>query len=219
MQSSLFLPRWFLTHLPLAHHELYEKAGILHRDISLDNLMVDANDHKRGVLIDLDIAAHVRDEDTILTPNLTYAGTLSFRSIDLLKTNTHFPARTVYRDDLESFLYVLVYILTFYEMGVRRPLHDELRWREIPPEGDMRSIGYSKHAFLHYFGNEGLPDGPLSASWLQPLRQMFAAGHDARSKARFRTSLKTPIVWTDAQEETLGGVVTFETFMDIISRT
>ena len=41
----------------LAHHDLYEKAGILHHDISINNLMVDPSDPSMGILIDLNMVA------------------------------------------------------------------------------------------------------------------------------------------------------------------
>ncbi|KAF8331123.1 uncharacterized protein EI90DRAFT_3058630 [Cantharellus anzutake] len=52
------------TSLVAAHHELHEKAGILHRDISPNNLMVDSSDPTKGVLIDLDMAVRDRNPDT-----------------------------------------------------------------------------------------------------------------------------------------------------------
>ncbi|KAF8334774.1 uncharacterized protein EI90DRAFT_462426 [Cantharellus anzutake] len=51
-------------HVISSHHELHEKAGILHRDISPNNLMVDSSDPTKGVLIDLDMAVRDRNPDT-----------------------------------------------------------------------------------------------------------------------------------------------------------
>ena len=86
----------------LAHHDLYEKAGILHRDISINNLMVDPSDRSRGILIDLDMAARDKDPDSGLKLELPPlpGGTVPFRAADLCD---HDPLpRTLYRHDLDS---------------------------------------------------------------------------------------------------------------------
>jgi len=60
----------------VVHHDLFEKANILHRDISIGNSMVDASDPCRGVLIDLDFAARVGEHgDPIDGDTFTPAGT------------------------------------------------------------------------------------------------------------------------------------------------
>src|SRR5258708_29402069 len=99
-----------------AHHELYEKAGILHRDISINNLMVDSDHPDIGVLIDLDFAVRDRDPDTGARFGLPPmpGGTVPFRAIDLT-TKDPLP-RTLYRHDLESFFCTLISIL-FYKSG------------------------------------------------------------------------------------------------------
>jgi len=51
-------------HLPLlAHKDAYEKAGMLHRDISIGNILIikNADGSYGGLLIDWDLARHVND--------------------------------------------------------------------------------------------------------------------------------------------------------------
>jgi len=45
--------------LDLAHKEAYENARILHRDVSVGNILI--TDEGRGLLIDWDMCKHVRD--------------------------------------------------------------------------------------------------------------------------------------------------------------
>lgn len=177
--------------------------------------MVDANDHKKGILIDLDIAARVRDGDTVLSPNLTYAGTIGFRSIDLLDTNTHYPTRTLYRDDLESFFYVLLYVLRFYRDGKRLRDPDNSGWWEV--DGQIEDIGSLKLGFLSDPSIQRLPNSPLTAAWLLPLRSLIAEAYRSRGKTKLKRVDGQRQRWSDEQEETLNGMFTYASFMDIIS--
>lgn len=140
--------------------------------------MVDVSDYSRGVLVDFDIAARVRDGDKVLEPVLTYAGTLPFRSIDLLYTGTHYPTRAMYRDDLESFFYVLVYIQKYYLDGHRLPTHDTLGWSNIG-EGGIRSLATQKRAWLR---SATITESPLASEWLEPLHSLFKDAYLAQEQ-------------------------------------
>jgi len=96
-----------------AHHQLYERAGILHHDISVNNLMVDASDQSVGVLIDLDLAVRLKDGERFIPFEPVPAGTLPFRAIDVLDQG-ELVNELYYRHDLESFFYTLVWILTYH---------------------------------------------------------------------------------------------------------
>lgn len=218
-----------------AHYDLYKKAGILHRDISLENLMVDANNHRRGILIDLDIAARIRDGDKVLQPAMTYAGTLGFRSIDLLEEGTHYPTRAMYRDDLESFFYVLYYIQTFYHDGNRLPIHDRTGWWNLFGD-DVESLGGQKRGWLI---STSIPDSAPTSEWLVPLHELIKHAYQARRdfrkrKEAYRNSkrigdrdgdgdgdheVETTAQfgeWGPSEEETLDGRLTFKSFMNLI---
>lgn len=147
--------------------------------------MVDVNDHRRGILIDLDVAARIRDGDVHLYPVLTYAGTLPFRGIDLLREGTHYPTRAMYRDDLESFFYVLLYIQKYYRNGQRLPAHDTLGWSNLR-QLDIQDLASQKRAWLR---SATIPDSPLAAEWLVPLHTLFENAYNARGEL-FRSNLR-----------------------------
>ncbi|KAI5115958.1 hypothetical protein M0805_002677 [Coniferiporia weirii] len=89
-----------------AHGKAYE-AGILHRDISIGNIMITHDG--RGMLIDWDLAKPV-DEDGGIRYGRT--GTWQFMSAALLqnpRTKHH-----TYSDDLESFLHLATYMNMLY---------------------------------------------------------------------------------------------------------
>ncbi|CAE6432857.1 unnamed protein product [Rhizoctonia solani] len=94
--------------------DLYEKAKILHRDISLNNLMVEMNNHSVGVLIDLDHAFDSINQYKDAT-SLHRAGTLPFMALDLLHDDEKYSQHL--RDDIESFVYVICWIAGRYQSG------------------------------------------------------------------------------------------------------
>ncbi|CAD6501136.1 BgTH12-01390 [Blumeria graminis f. sp. triticale] len=98
-----------------AHRSLLMNAKILHRDISVNNILLtgmEKADKLGGVLIDLDLATLLeegkgQDEARLMT------GTMQFIALDILR-NSFAETGTVvthtYRHDLESFLYVLLWV-------------------------------------------------------------------------------------------------------------
>jgi Fungal protein kinase len=89
-----------------AHKSLLQQGGLLHQDISPYNIIMVSGlhpDDPRGMLIDLDLAMDVavgpRHEGEI-------CGTKPFMAIGVLKRKVH-----TYRHDLESFLYVLLWLV------------------------------------------------------------------------------------------------------------
>ncbi|KAF8144290.1 hypothetical protein K438DRAFT_1992935 [Mycena galopus ATCC 62051] len=87
---------------------LYEKAKVMHRDISLGNLTYRIkNDKIFGVLNDFDLSL-LLDADNISTSRQR-TGTKPFMAIDLLVPQ---PPPHLYRHDLESLYYVILWIIT-----------------------------------------------------------------------------------------------------------
>ncbi|KAF5341140.1 hypothetical protein D9611_006029 [Ephemerocybe angulata] len=104
-----------------AHRKLVER-GIIHRDISTQNVLFghpDAPEGLRGILIDFDMA--MRAESGMSLDDIDpQTGTRTYQSISVLLAddplNDPIPPHD-YLDDLESFLYVLCHIL----LGFKRP--------------------------------------------------------------------------------------------------
>ena len=118
----------------------------------------------------------IREGDQRLEPVLTYAGTLGFRGIDLLLEGTHYPTRAMYRDDLESFFYVLYYIQVHYRDGRRLPIHDATRWWKVVND-NIEGLGEEK---LGWLISRPVPDSPLSPDWLVPLHNLLKHAYNAR---------------------------------------
>lgn len=90
----------------LAHLNLL-KAGILHGDISINNIIITQpnkeNNLFEGMLIDLDMAKAVSEKTDISQGHRT--GTIEFMAYEVLLGKAH-----TYIHDLESFLYVLIWL-------------------------------------------------------------------------------------------------------------
>jgi hypothetical protein len=111
----------------IGHLSLW-KLGIYCRDINLQNLASrTVNGNTSGMIIDLDLA--IRKEDTTVSHKCRI-GTLPFMALDLAREwGFEFQARHVYRYDAESFLWVLVWIITQFENGeCERLLHH--KWQQ-----------------------------------------------------------------------------------------
>ncbi|TEB22108.1 hypothetical protein FA13DRAFT_1569757, partial [Coprinellus micaceus] len=106
-QSRLQLLHAFLDVL-IGHRELFER-GILHRDISILNILLgpaEASEGHRGALIDLEMAAYVEDCKSVL-PADPHTGTRFYQSISVVRCLPISPSPPQdYMDDLESFFYV-----------------------------------------------------------------------------------------------------------------
>ncbi|KAF8416442.1 hypothetical protein EV426DRAFT_626679 [Tirmania nivea] len=98
------------------HRSLVEDGGILHRDVSPNNIMIQkhslalqCSDSPKGFLIDLDLAKQfntIAKDDTPPSEPRRRTGTMMFMAIEVLEGS----ARQTWRHDLESFLYVLIWL-------------------------------------------------------------------------------------------------------------
>lgn len=192
-----------------AHQNLYSKAGILHRDISLNNLMVDPSVPTSGVLIDLDMAAQVKPHSgkpLEVVPILT--GTTPFLAIDLLGDTP--PSKAYYRHDLESFLYVLGWISVTYNLGVKQPSDHFAAWCS----GSWADIAEHKLHWLSLPCTDNATEqfAPLQPTWLLGLRKLFHDGYTAQKL--YQAGLPGNLESFDY--ETLGGYVTYEKFLAVL---
>ena len=98
--------------LPLLGHRSLIEAGILHRDVSINNVMIAKNPRKndpKGFLIDLDLAK--LSDSTVRSGAPHRTGTMQFMAIEVLRRT----APHSWRHDLESFFYVLIWICVFHD--------------------------------------------------------------------------------------------------------
>ncbi|KIJ57185.1 hypothetical protein M422DRAFT_773853 [Sphaerobolus stellatus SS14] len=114
-----------------AHRQLHQVAGVLHRDISPNNILLNPGgaEGNRGILIDFDIAVRIDDNSEFATKFV--GGTYKFMSRNvIMRDGPH-----TYFDDLESFYYVLRWILGMYTAPrtIRTVPHDSIAfWDRYP---------------------------------------------------------------------------------------
>ncbi|KAI1745876.1 serine/threonine-protein kinase Sgk2 [Xylaria scruposa] len=146
-----------------AHRSLYVDGGILHRDISPNNIIITdkAKTGFHGMLIDLDQA---KQSDTTIDASgaLQPTGTVEFMAIEVLRSIDH-----TYRHDLESFFYVLIWMcaLELSNGDGNRLIHERLpKWgagnfEEIAKNklGDMEKTGFRE--ILNEFPVESSSNG------------------------------------------------------------
>ncbi|KAJ7447076.1 hypothetical protein B0H11DRAFT_2248501 [Mycena galericulata] len=190
-----------------SYRSLYEMAKILHRDISLNNLMYRTDGDKiYGVL---------RESDATLPltalPSLSKrrrAGTKLFIAIDLLAPN---PPVHLYRHDLESFLYVLVF-LTRKIKGSKLAQWDFLDRHALKLEKTMVMLG-----------DDSFPPSKANFEsfriWIFSMKILFLRGYHARrcnmDDREMSLFMRMPDV-QDFDDDTLGGHVTFDKFAAIL---
>ncbi|KAJ3577897.1 hypothetical protein NPX13_g2667 [Xylaria arbuscula] len=126
-----------------AHKSLYVTGGILHRDISSNNIIItepDKSNGFKGMLIDLDMAKE-KDSEA-----LHRTGTMQFMAVEVLQKVDH-----TYRHDLESFFYVLLW------MCARQSWSNGFAGEERPPKesllrkwemGTFKEIAFAKQGAM-----------------------------------------------------------------------
>lgn len=129
-----------------AHKSLYIQGGVLHRDISENNIII--TDPKKadgftGMLIDLDLAKIVGSGRSGARHQ---TGTMQFMAIGVLRKVAH-----TYRHDLKSFFYVLLWI------SARRAWDNFGSWFKGPPKqseltkwytGSFDNIAFTKEGYM-----------------------------------------------------------------------
>ncbi|KAF9540129.1 hypothetical protein CPC08DRAFT_651015 [Agrocybe pediades] len=122
------------------HKNLWEK-GILHRDISIDNILITPSSgtaaRRRGTLTDLSMAVWI-DRKTSLDGKDFRTGTPAFQSFSVLRSRgskeniSKVPHD--YLDDFESALYVLFWVTTIFEGPGKKATHiceDIHQWLDL----------------------------------------------------------------------------------------
>ena len=174
------------------------RAGILHRDLSLTNIMYRIVREKNsagvveekvcGVLTDFDLASWTEDLKRDDGKMSQATGTPPFMACELLRGSD---AQHLYRHDLESLFYVMLILATRYE--IRLPTSEEeggLRMRqglkELPyqrwfDQPSYETLGCIKRSFLSRLKDPDLsPAFEDFRDWLKRLHLSFARGVSAR---------------------------------------
>jgi hypothetical protein len=98
----------------IGHKCLYHTYHILHRDVSINNIVISPPGHtSAGVLIDFDLAIDINRLTKSGASHRT--GTQDFMAIGVLEGEPHRA-----RHDLESFFFVLLWIATFFNASANR---------------------------------------------------------------------------------------------------
>lgn len=197
----------------LGHYHAYTTGKVLHRDLSENNLMFDQEGDKvRGILNDWDMASLLDDAgEAPISTARHRTGTIPFMATDLLHPN---PPTHLYRHDLESFFYILVWAAMNYDLPHKKRCiiqKDIADW-----DSDLSHSAKSKHFFIT--GDDTMlaqarPEfEDLTKDWIQPLLELFYLGRTARKLPKL--ALTQPY-----DDTTYGGHVTFHKFMDALGRT
>ncbi|KAF8154851.1 hypothetical protein B0H34DRAFT_540338 [Crassisporium funariophilum] len=122
---------------------LYEHAKLIHRDISLNNLMYRKVDGRIcGVLSNYDLSLFF-NKPKPGPSSKQRTGTRPYMAIDLLRPT---PTTHLYRHDLESLFYVIVIFVTRYHGGKEIKNPPLQTWFELSPE----ALGHAKLTFLPF---------------------------------------------------------------------
>lgn len=112
-----------------AHRNLHTQAGVLHRDISILNILLGDEDSLDAFLIDMDMAIF-HENPPCETSAQKRTGTRNYQSIEVLRSYFVKPGHPFlphdYLDDIESFLYVLCEIM-FTTVSEGKEMHEEAR--------------------------------------------------------------------------------------------
>ncbi|KAH9030573.1 hypothetical protein EDB83DRAFT_1848361 [Lactarius deliciosus] len=158
----------------IAHMDAH-KAGVLHRDLSPGNIIMDDN---RGYLIDWDLSKPVGNQSQLETPRrATRMGTWQFMSANLIGqiNGVH-----DFRDDLESSIYVVLWVTLVYSETSDRDQAAALLASVLDPSG--RTGGYTKADFLQgttFLRNVTFPHRPALHTLIGDLARLFAVRYES----------------------------------------
>lgn len=147
-----------------------------------------------GLLNDFDLSTYMSEESKTPTSNQR-TGNLSFMALDLLDDD---PPPHMYRHDLESQVYVLIYITTCYANGQHVEGAPYAEWNEVGRTGQRKQKNDLQRAKLKSTASYQ----PLMSRWIYSLRKCFREGYNAQAKYQERGGTEP--------SETLHGHVTFD---------
>ncbi|OSD00251.1 hypothetical protein PYCCODRAFT_1393895 [Trametes coccinea BRFM310] len=137
---------WVIRDAIIAHEDAYKKAKIMHRDISVGNILIIPPNNKnkkstyQGLLADWELSKRL-DQYTSEARHPDRTGTWQFMSVHI---QDHPYAQVEIADELESFLHVMIYcairylphtcddvgdfMYEYFDDGVRRPRKPEAEY-------------------------------------------------------------------------------------------
>ncbi|KAH0491323.1 hypothetical protein TgHK011_002760 [Trichoderma gracile] len=127
------------------HESLRRQAGLLHRDISINNVVIDEDGpaDRKGFLIDLDLA--IKEQRIKASGTKGKTGTRAFMAIGVLMGRQH-----SFMHDLESFFWVLFWICIHYDGPDKARKSDYDEWnfmRDRTLAGAKMYIIYDSESF------------------------------------------------------------------------
>ncbi|KJA14325.1 hypothetical protein HYPSUDRAFT_49272 [Hypholoma sublateritium FD-334 SS-4] len=171
-----------------------------------------------GILNDFDMASTRKEDGSINSDNGHHhhiTGTRPFMALDLLgPRRPSTPAVHLYRHDLESFFYILIWAATHYKYSTGALI-------SVPKLNTWNGEEAFDHksAFILSMDTEYLKEThclpefyDIWDSWITPLFEMFGEGRRGAISAASRKK-------TDYDLTTYNGRITFETFMAAIGET
>ncbi|TFY73083.1 hypothetical protein EWM64_g10929, partial [Hericium alpestre] len=205
------------------HRLGFVKTGGLHGNLSLNKIMFtrDGDGGPLGCLDDWDSAKPIfADEKSTMPAAGSRAGETPFMAIELLR---EVPPPNLYRHDLESFMYILIWFACHFNLSGSEVL-DVSELVADWTYGSWRSIQKSK-AFL-FSAQSTLKNDILDSitpaffpinKWIKGLIRMFRASDQARITHEDSLESDAEDEAADAwDEDSLNGTVTYEKFMAAI---
>ncbi|KAJ2919984.1 hypothetical protein MD484_g501, partial [Candolleomyces efflorescens] len=170
----------------IAAHRALLSRGVIHRDISLNNILFGppgAEEGDRGVLIDFDIAFMCHQLAENRADHKT--GTRMFQSLMVLNTwemeRNEISAQD-YLDDLEAFFWVFSYLIFAYKADGKRAPENWMReqvlsWHHIPRVAHPLKSHFLYSASIAMFAKRDMDEG-----WRHACMDLFFAFRDYMGK-------------------------------------
>lgn len=181
-------------------HESLYSAGFLHRDISINNLMVNEEHEQswRSFLIDLDLAIETTREEASGARGKT--GTRAFMAIGALLDDEH-----SFMHDLESFFWVLFWICIHYDSrheGRRVPRFE--KWNFVDTEelaSSKKGVIDDEEDFLKIAEENFTPYYRPLITWVNRLRRKVFPNGERWKKPEPRLYSSMKDVLREAQKD------------------